>query len=142
MTRGELVAAEARTWIKTPFIPQASQKGRGCDCKGLVWGVARELGFPEAESIYAKIADYSLARPIDGKLMKEGVAAVFDPADEIEAGDVLLLRIGRTPAHLAIYVGGGRAIHAQIGSKDWVKETRLEALLKMFPLDSAWRWRP
>jgi cell wall-associated NlpC family hydrolase len=139
--RGAKVATEARTWIGTKFIWQASQKQVGCDCKGLVWGVARELRFPEAESLYAKIADYSPNRPVDGKLLREGMAAVFDPADEMRAGDVLLLRIGRNPSHLAIYVGGGRAVHAQIGSKDWVKETRLEALLKMFPLDSVWRWR-
>jgi hypothetical protein len=27
----------------------AGVKGKGCDCKGLIWGAARELGFPEAE---------------------------------------------------------------------------------------------
>lgn len=141
LSRGAAVAAEAREWCGTKFVWQASQKGLGCDCKGLVWGVARELGFPEADSIYAKIADYSPRRPVDGKLLREGMASLFDPADEIEPGDVLLLKIAGKPAHLAIYVGDGRAVHAQIGSKDWVKETRLEALLKVFPLDSAWRWQ-
>ncbi len=139
--RGALVAAEARTWIGTRFVWQASSKGHGCDCKGLVWGVARELGFPEADSLYAQIADYSPSRPVDGKLLREGMAAVFDPADKPIPGDVLLLKLGRNPSHLAIYVGDGRAVHAQIGPKDWVKETRLEALMKLFPLDSIWRWR-
>ncbi len=142
MTRGDLVAAEARTWIGTKFIWQASAKGHGCDCKGLVWGVARELGFPEADSLYATMADYSPNRPVDGKLLREGMAAVFDPATgEVMPGDVLLLKIRRNPSHLAICLGDGRAVHAQIGPKDWVKEARLEALLKLFPLDSAWRWR-
>lgn len=141
LNKGEAVAAEAREWAGTKFVWQASQKGVGCDCKGLVWGVARELGFPEAASLYASIADYSPKRPVDGKLLREGMASLFDPVTEMEAGDILLLKIAGKPAHLAIYVGGGRVVHAQIGPKDWVKETRAEALLKMFPLDSIWRWR-
>jgi cell wall-associated NlpC family hydrolase len=140
-TRGELVAAEAREWLGTKFIWQASQKGVGCDCKGLLWGVARELGFPEAESLYAKVADYSPTRPVPSALLKEGFAAIFDPVSEMQAGDVLLVRLGGRPCHIAIYSGEGKAIHAQIGSKDWVKETSLRALLKKFPLDSVWRWR-
>jgi cell wall-associated NlpC family hydrolase len=139
--RGDLVAAEARTWCGTPFRWQASQKGVGCDCKGLVWGVARELGFPEADSLYANMADYSPNRPVDGKLLKRGLSEVFDPVEDMRPGDVLLLKIGRNPSHLAIYVGDGKAVHAQIGSKDWVKEASLRSLLKMFPLDSVWRWR-
>lgn len=142
-TRGELVAAEARAWIGTPFRWQASQKGVGCDCKGLVWGVARELGYPEADSLYAHVADYAPERPVPTSLLKEGLAAVFDPVSDMRAGDVLLLRIrqGAPAGHLAIVASVDTAIHAQIGSKDWVKETKLRALLALCPLVSIWRWR-
>ena len=142
-TRGELVAAEAREWIKTPFAWQQSQKGRGCDCKGLLWGVARELGFPEAESLYAKVADYSPDRPVPSALLKEGMAAIFDPVGDMRPGDVLLLRVTRRGpvGHIAIVSSDDSAIHAQIGSKDWVKETKLRALLAVCPLVSIWRWR-
>lgn len=139
-----MVAAEVREWLGTPFKWQASQKGVGCDCKGLLWGVARELGFPEAESLYAQVADYSPTRPVPSALLKEGMAAIFDPVTEIQPGDVLLLKTSKTgPAgHIAIVSGDGRAIHAQgVGDKEWVKETRLRALLKICPLVSAWRWR-
>lgn len=144
--RGALVAAEAREWIGTPFVWQASQKGVGCDCKGLVWGVARELGFPEASTFYARVANYAQNKPVPSALLKEGMAAVFDPVrGEPGLGDVLLLKIGQPPvhpAHLAIVSGDDRAIHAQLsGSREWVKETRLAALLKLNPLHSAWRWR-
>ena len=141
MTRGQRVAKEARTWLGTPFRWQAAQKRVGCDCKGLLWGVARDLGFPEADSIYAKVADYSPKRPVDGRLLREGMAALFDPVERPRAGDVLLLRLGSNPSHLAIYSGPNRVIHAKIGGKSWVKETRLDALLTKFPLDSVWRWR-
>lgn len=146
-TRGELVAAEAREWLKTPFVWQQSCKGVGCDCKGLLWGVARELGFPEAESLYAKVSDYSPTRPVPSALLKEGMAAIFDPVEgELLPGDVLLLKVnGRNGPtnHIAIISPDpARAIHAQAGGeKEWVKEMRLAALLKICPLDSAWRWR-
>lgn len=140
-TRGELVAAQAREWLGTPFVWQASQRGYGCDCKGLLWGVARELGFPEAESLYAKVADYSPTRPVPSALLKEGFAAIFDPVSEMRPGDVLLLKRGGHVAHIAIVSSDDSAIHAQIDSKAWVKETKLRALLKLWQLDSVWRWR-
>jgi NlpC/P60 family putative phage cell wall peptidase len=145
-TRNELVAAEAREWIETPFAWQQSAKGVGCDCKGLLWGVARELGFPEAESLYAKVADYSPTRPVPSALLKEGMAAIFDRVasiEEVRPGDVLLLKVrkGGPAGHIAIVSSEDSAIHAQIGSKDWVKETKLRALLAVCPLVSIWRWR-
>ncbi len=35
--------AAARAWIGTPYVHQASVKGVGCDCLGLLRGVWREL---------------------------------------------------------------------------------------------------
>ena len=35
------VVAEARMWIGTPYVHQASALGAGCDCLGLVRGVWR-----------------------------------------------------------------------------------------------------
>ena len=36
-----LIVAETRAWIGTPYRHQASLKGVGCDCLGLVRGVWR-----------------------------------------------------------------------------------------------------
>lgn len=137
---GQKVAAEALEWVGTPFHWQASQKGVGADCKGLLCGVARELGLPEAESLYAQMTDYG--KVVDGKLLKEGVASIFDPVEgDWQAGDVLLCKQLKEPCHLAIYTGEGTAVHTQISSKAYVKETALRALFHFFPLDSVWRWR-
>ena len=46
MRRDEIVVA-ARGWLGTPYRHQASRKGAGCDCLGLVRGVWRELVGPE-----------------------------------------------------------------------------------------------
>ena len=75
-------------------------------------------------------------------LLKEGFASIFDPVAEMQPGDVLLLKRGGKACHIAIASSEDSAIHAQIDSKPWVKETKLRALLKVWPLDSVWRWRP
>jgi NlpC/P60 family putative phage cell wall peptidase len=139
MTLADRIIAEAREWVGTPFHWQASVKGVGCDCKGLVWGVARELGLPEAETIYAKVADYGKRVPV--KLLQEGMAAVFDRVEEPQPGDVLLLKLRNVPMHLAIVTGPDTAVHAQIAPTDKIKETDLPALLRKHPIDSIWRWR-
>ena len=41
------VIAAARGWLGTPYHDQASVKGVGCDCLGLVRGVWREVVGPE-----------------------------------------------------------------------------------------------
>ena len=49
MRRDEIVEA-ARAWLGTPYHHQASLRGVGCDCLGLVRGVWRELYGPEPEA--------------------------------------------------------------------------------------------
>jgi len=48
-----LVVAEALTWLGTPYRHQASLKGVGCDCLGLVRGVWRAVYGPEPAPIPA-----------------------------------------------------------------------------------------
>lgn len=142
-TRGELFLAELETWLGTPFVPKQASKGHGCDCKGAIYGVARDLGFPEAESFYAQSLDYDLTRRngVPGKTFREGMAALFDEVDEMQPGDLLLCSWDGQPGHMAAYAGDGMAIHTQIMSKAHLKRTALRALLFYYPLDSIWRWR-
>ena len=37
------IVAEARLWIGTPYLHQASVRGRGADCLGLVRGIWRDV---------------------------------------------------------------------------------------------------
>lgn len=138
--RGKLVAKALPSWEKTPFHPQAKLKGIGCDCKGLLWGVAEELKFPEAQSEYAKAIDYSLSRRngVPSVRLKEGFAALFDPVADMKAGDILLLEWDGEAGHIAIF-DGNRAWSSLPGSG--VRSRSLPALFHKFPLDSIWRWR-
>lgn len=132
--RSDIVAA-ARSWIDTPFVWQASVKGKGADCRGLISGVARDLGLPEADSFYARTADYA---HVDCALLKAGLRAVFDPADEAQPGDILLLKIAGKAQHLAIYVGDGRMIHTYGNNLRKVIEVPVG---RSRPIDSIWTWR-
>ena len=141
-TKAQKVVAEARQWVGTPFAWGQSVKGVGCDCKGLVQGVARELGFKEAESFYATFSSYRPNRPVPSDMLIEGMGKVFKRADQPRPGDVLLLKVHGAPAHLAIVTGEDLAVHAHgAGLKEAVKETRLAVLTRMFPVHSVWRWR-
>jgi cell wall-associated NlpC family hydrolase len=46
MLTPDLILAEARRWIGTPYAHQASLRGVGCDCLGLVRGVYAALVGP------------------------------------------------------------------------------------------------
>lgn len=141
MTFGERVAKEALEWCGTPFAWGQSQKGVGADCKGFIAGVARELGRKEAESFYATFVNYRADRAVPSDLLLEGMEATFTRADEIKPGCILLLKHRGKPGHLAIATSDGKAVHTQISSRAWVKETRLDALYHFYPLHSVWRWR-
>lgn len=133
------IVAEARAWLGTRLVFGQSVKQVGCDCKGLIAGVAREVGRPEGDSVQALAVDY---RQVDPRRLKAGLRALFDPATAIEAGDVLLLTMAGKAQHLAIATGEGTMIHCSARvSPRCVVEQALDEMLAIFPLDSIWRWR-
>lgn len=108
----EQIVAEALSWIGTPFKWQGSAKGRGVDCKGLVYGVARELGLPEAARLEARIANYRLDfKPAQ---LLAGLRECLIETDRPGPGDVMAIEIdlkNEGPRHLAILTGGERLVH-------------------------------
>ena len=57
------IVAEARAWIGTPYRHQASLKGVGCDCLGLLRGVWRAVVGGEPEGPPPNSADWAEAGP-------------------------------------------------------------------------------
>lgn len=111
------VLAEAREWIGTPYQHQASVKGAGCDCLGLIRGVWRALYGGEPESAPAYTPDWA-ERAGEETLL----AAAQRHLREVEVadaapGDVLLFRMdAQSPAkHAAMLDEEGRLIHAYWG---------------------------
>lgn len=143
MSRGNIALAEAREWIGTPVVWEQSVKGRACDCRGLVSGVARELGFPEAAEIEARVNGYARGR-IDQAALIAGMDRLFDRVDDAQPGDILALRIRKTVQHLAIHAGvsGGypRMIHALMGDPCAVVEVPICGFWNK-RIAGIWRWR-
>jgi NlpC/P60 family putative phage cell wall peptidase len=115
---GDTIVSLARTWIGTPYVHQASLKGAGCDCLGLLRGVWRELYGEEPECAPSYTPDWAEAR--GAETLRDGLARHFAPVApaDVAPGDVALFRMaGRGPAkHCAIVGEKGGAltlIHAR-----------------------------
>ncbi len=112
------VVAEARTWIGTPYRHQASLKGVGCDCLGLVRGIFRALHGAEPERVPPYTPDWAEAAS-DEPLAQAAARhlAVIDKS-AFAAGDVLLFRwrAGLAAKHAAIASGAAAMIHAHDGA--------------------------
>jgi cell wall-associated NlpC family hydrolase len=108
----EDIIACARGWVDTPFRHQAQRKGVGCDCKGLIVGVAAELGLPEAQSLAALDRVYSAS--FSGRRMYDGLAATLTRVAEALPGDLLAILIARDPypRHLAFLTERETIIHS------------------------------
>lgn len=135
---GKQVAEKAEEWVGVPFHWQGTVRA-GCDCKGLIAGVARELGRPEADSVEALAGDYG--GKVDVRRLKAGLARLFDQVSERQPGDVLLLRMGGAAQHLAIYAptetNPDRIIEAMPTGPAQVRPSRARPVR----IDSVWRWR-
>lgn len=131
------IVTEARAWIDTPFHWGQAARGAGCDCKGLVYGVARALGLAEAEAEIAAFVGYR-DRP-DVKRLERSLAALLDRANEMRPGDVLQLIVARKPMHLAIYAGDGRMIHTAEGLRR-VREVPMRSTW-LNAVHQVWTWR-
>ena len=118
--RADVVAA-ARGWIGTPYRHQASDKGVGADCLGLVRGVWREVIGREPETPPPYRPDW--AEVGEDELMLEAARRrlVEKPVEAAAPGDVALFRMspGAAVKHCAVIsaVDGPewRMIHAYWG---------------------------
>ena len=116
--RRALIVAEARRWIGTPYHHQASVRGVGTDCLGLVRGVWRALYGVEAEEPPAYSADWAEAAGRETLLEAGERHLVRIAIEAAEAGDVLVFRYrpGLPAKHAAILVTARTMVHACEGA--------------------------
>lgn len=98
------IVASARGWIGTPYLHQASCKGAGADCLGLLRGVWREVLGAEPETPPAYSMDWSEAARIEALWGAARRHLVPKAWEEEAPGDVLLFRMreGAVAKHLGI----------------------------------------
>lgn len=118
---GARAVAIAREWIGTPYRHQASARGAGADCLGLLRGVWRELYGAEPEPVPAYTQDWS--EPEGAERLWQAARRHLrscDPRSVVRPGEVLLFRMraGSVAKHLGLAAeSGGRItfIHAYSG---------------------------
>ena len=125
----------ARSWLGTPYLHQASVKGVGCDCLGLIRGVWRELFGDEPEPVPAYSADWSEPQGEERLFLAASRHLTRIDIDDVAVGQVLLFRMrrGAVAKHLGIISSvqpSSQFIHAYTGHG--VVES---------PLSSPWRRR-
>lgn len=110
----------ARTWLGTPYQHQASSKGYGTDCLGLIRGVWREVVGHEPFLAPNYSVDWSECSGTEE--LWHAARCWLRPVDKADAGpgDVLLFRMrdGAVAKHLGILSSvppNGRFIHAYSG---------------------------
>jgi NlpC/P60 family putative phage cell wall peptidase len=118
MPNADAIVAEARSWIGTPYQHQASLKGVGCDCLGLLRGVWRAMKGDEPELPPPYAPDW--AEALGAETLREAARRhlVEVDAGAFEAGDVLLFRWREhLPAkHCAIVTAPDLMVHAHDGA--------------------------
>ena len=116
----EPIVEAARNWLGTPYRHQASAKGAGTDCLGLIRGIWRDVLGPEPVAVPAYTPDWS--EPSNDEVLMRAADQwlVRRPDMTWTNGDVLLFRMrpGAVAKHLGIVCESGavpRFIHAYTG---------------------------
>lgn len=117
LTRTDIIA-ETRRWLGTPYRHQASLKGVGCDCLGLVRGVWRAVIGDEPERAPPYAPDW--AEAASGEPLADAAARhlVAIDRDTFREGDVLLFcwRANLPAKHAAIVTASDKMVHAHDGA--------------------------
>ena len=118
---GAEIVARARAWIGTPYRHQASCRGAGTDCLGLLRGLWRETMGAEPEAVPAYSADWSETGGREDLVEAAARHLVSVDRDAAEPGDVVVLRMrdGGVAKHVGILAlseqGDPSLIHAYSG---------------------------
>jgi NlpC/P60 family putative phage cell wall peptidase len=115
----EAILAEAVRWIGTPYCHQASRRGVGADCLGLIVGIWNALATTPLD--LPRHDQRSWAQHADGEPLLDGLRQflIEKPAATAEPGNVLALRWrSHWPAsHLAVLMDDGTIVNAYEGGR-------------------------
>jgi NlpC/P60 family putative phage cell wall peptidase len=101
---GQVIVTAARGWIGTPYVHQASCRGAGCDCLGLIRGLWRELLGREPELPPAYTMDWSEPQGAEALWQAATRHLCPKPLSAAAVGDVILFRMraGSVAKHLGV----------------------------------------
>lgn len=124
----------ARGWIGTPYVHQASCKGAGCDCLGLLRGLWREIHGAEPEQVPAYTPDWSESSGEERLWAAAARHLSAKPITAVTPGDVLLFRMRDVgvakhvgvqaetgPAPTFIHAYSGRGVVESVLTPPWAR---------------------
>ena len=111
MSARDDVVSEARRWIGTPYLHQASVLGAGTDCLGLLRGVWRAVIGTEPEVTPAYTEDWSEPSGREDLIAAAERFLLRKPSGHEDSGDVLIFRM--RSSMVAKHVG----LAAQVGPR-------------------------
>lgn len=116
---GDAIVRAARDWIGTPYHHQASVKGVGTDCLGLVRGIWREIHGTDAEAPPAYTRDWAEASGRETMIEAAQRHLVEIEIARARPGDVLVfrLRAGSVAKHAGVMATAATMIHAMEGRR-------------------------
>jgi hypothetical protein len=140
----QMVVTEARTFLGAPFV-LGGRSVQGCDCIGVVIGIARKFGVCEPDF---DVQPYTL--PPQPELFSKWLPVFFDEIPKIsrKVGDIVLLGQGKNlkPRHVGIIGIYGPAPERQTiiyqieGDGSAIVEHHLVESIEQ-RIVSVWRWR-
>lgn len=103
----------AKTWVGTPYVSNGMIKGRrgGVDCAKLLLAVYSEAGIIPAFEVPPYSPQWHLHKNVEEYLGYVKQYAHEITEDKLDAGDIVLFKIGRLFAHGAIVETWPRAFH-------------------------------
>nr|WP_321457685.1 NlpC/P60 family protein [uncultured Cohaesibacter sp.] len=112
-----MIISEALSWIGTPYRHQASCKGAGCDCLGLIRGVYSSF-WPEPETPPAYSPNWAEAGAEETLASAAQRYLTERDLSTRAPSDVLLFRYkkGFPAKHAGILIAEDRFLHAQAGA--------------------------
>lgn len=104
MIEKQKIAAQARQWINVPYRHRGTTR-QGCDCTGLLIGVARELGYLKHFKLRKYKQDWNLGSGADDQVIKQ-LKKMGDLIGNSQAdiGDIIVMNFGRCGDHCGILV--------------------------------------
>lgn len=100
---GSRIASYATQFVGNPYVWGGTSLTNGTDCSGFTQSVFRNFG-------------YSIPRT-SGTQASAGTSV---SVNNIQAGDLIFYAEGGTVSHVALYIGGGKVVHAS-NAKDGIK---------------------
>lgn len=105
------------TWLGTPYAHCQRLKGAGVDCAQLPLAVYEAAGVISPTDVGEYPAQWNLHRGEERYLAWLDALAHPVAEADLELGDFLVFRFGRTFSHGAIVVGDGLIIHAFVRAR-------------------------